>query len=112
MQDAQDTRYRTARVRLAALIREPLEDGKDISQVKLPLRTAVIPASWPAQDLPATSQRLQLRRCCPLACPTAPPKDGLVPSQDLPRYTWRSSMGLHSHRHAAFAKRCMGEHLP
>lgn len=45
MQDAQDTSYQTARVHLAALIREPLEGGKDVSQVKLPLRTAIIPAS-------------------------------------------------------------------
>lgn len=45
MQDVQDTSYQTATVRLAALIREPLEGGKDVSQVKLPLRTAIIPAS-------------------------------------------------------------------
>lgn len=56
MQDAQDTGYWTVRVHLAALIRESLEGGKDVSQVKLPLRSAIIPASWCAQNLPATSQ--------------------------------------------------------
>lgn len=66
MQDAQGTRYQTASICLAAFIGESLEGGKDVSQVKLPLRTAIIPE--PACHISNAAAHVPAEGCIGVFC--------------------------------------------